>query len=309
MSDDEALQNEVEEILGVWSIPAGLASFGKLAAQFGRRFGETVLTTNFDPLIGVAIRQAGGHYFRVCVTTDGDIRASGGSVSRVVHLHGYFHNSETLHTQSHLSMRRPHLEDSLKMLLLNKTIVVMGYGGWDDSLMRALSDIAAEPKCGTRIIWCFYERDERAIQRNCRHILGTLSAAYASGRLTLIKGFNVNQHLPELWSTLSSQELLLRKGLFAYVGNLAGLGDEFDFKPMSQVFNQVLGVDFAQAIEEHWCIDSEKIFSVFENLDRSPIRNDVRTVVAWWLKAVYGDSVQLDVDPEGADGLLSDARN
>jgi hypothetical protein len=47
-----------------WLIAPGIEAVGKLLAQYQDRFGRSILTTNFDPLIEVSIRRAEGHYFR-----------------------------------------------------------------------------------------------------------------------------------------------------------------------------------------------------------------------------------------------------
>ena len=53
-----------------WDIPAGTEGLGKLIARGGERVLGPVLTTNFDPLISLAIRQAGGRAGRRVLTAD-----------------------------------------------------------------------------------------------------------------------------------------------------------------------------------------------------------------------------------------------
>ena len=45
-----------------WHLNPGTESLGALATNYPERFGRSILTTNFDPLIEVAIRRAGGNY-------------------------------------------------------------------------------------------------------------------------------------------------------------------------------------------------------------------------------------------------------
>jgi hypothetical protein len=46
-----------------WELGRGIEYLGRLVAEYPQRFGTCILTTNFDPLIEVAIRRAGG-----CIT-------------------------------------------------------------------------------------------------------------------------------------------------------------------------------------------------------------------------------------------------
>jgi hypothetical protein len=309
MDDEDWPRVPVEEMLDMWHIPRGLGAFGKLAAYFGRRFAETILTTNFDPLTGIAIRNAGGHYFRINIPDDGDLRAMEGSVPRIVHLHGYWHNSDTLHTSTQLADERPYLQESLKMLLIKRTLVVIGYGGWDDVLMRALADIAIEPRCGTRIVWCFWESDVAEIQRNYKHILGILAPAYAQERLTIITGFDVNKHLPSLWSTLAGQELILRDCLFRFLESRIRPGDP-KYKSFSQIVLPGLGyASMEELVTEHWKLPiskTDKLAKAFTEEGVSDSREIARYIFNYWLKALYGDSARLDLSLEDTGISLED---
>ena len=75
--------------------------------DFGSKFADTVLTTNFDPLIELGIRKAGGQYFRTALTTDGNLAAGAGTVPHITYLHGYWYGTETLHTPAQLDTTTP----------------------------------------------------------------------------------------------------------------------------------------------------------------------------------------------------------
>jgi hypothetical protein len=119
------------EFDGRWSLNPGTAGIGKLVTHYAQQFGRALLTTNFDPLIEVAIRSAGGQYFKTFLHADGNISQTEGPGCHVIHLHGYWYGSDTLHTNRQLQQSRPHLKASLATLLRNKVVVVCGYGGWD----------------------------------------------------------------------------------------------------------------------------------------------------------------------------------
>jgi hypothetical protein len=61
-SDDECSQMELDT--HGWVLGPGTEHLAKLATQYPDRFGKSILTTNFDPLIEVAIRKHGGHFFQ-----------------------------------------------------------------------------------------------------------------------------------------------------------------------------------------------------------------------------------------------------
>jgi hypothetical protein len=54
-----------------WNLSPGVKALGKLAALQPEKFGQTILTTNFDPLLEVSIRSAGGFTFRTVLHREG----------------------------------------------------------------------------------------------------------------------------------------------------------------------------------------------------------------------------------------------
>jgi hypothetical protein len=50
--------------IDAWTLSPGTESLGKIVTGYPDRFGKTALTTNFDPLIEVAIRRSSGSFFR-----------------------------------------------------------------------------------------------------------------------------------------------------------------------------------------------------------------------------------------------------
>jgi hypothetical protein len=131
-----------------WHLRPGVEALGQLLARFPRELGSTLLTTNFDPLIQVAyLRAGGGCYLRLdgtkgipeAIAFQGQTRDAG---VQVAHLHGYWLGSATLHTRLQMAAQvnaRP-LRDWIRRMLLSRTVVVVGYGGWDDVVMAALDD-------------------------------------------------------------------------------------------------------------------------------------------------------------------------
>jgi hypothetical protein len=155
---DEACRHMDEDTIG-WSISPGTEYLGKLAATYPARFGKCILTTNFDPLIEVALLRAGGIHFRTTLYTDGSVAQTVGTGCHVVHLHGYWYGSDTLHTNRQLTQPRPRLRDSLGRLLRHKIVVVCAYGGWDDAFTEALIDVVRDDTAFPEVIWTFHQKN------------------------------------------------------------------------------------------------------------------------------------------------------
>jgi hypothetical protein len=126
-----------------WILTPAVEALGHLIAWYPDRFGRAALTTNFDPLLEVAIMKSGGHHFRTVLHRDGNLGQTEGTGCHVIHLHGYWYGADTLHTPRQLNQSRPRLKASLSSLVKAKTIVISGYGGWDDTFTEALMEIVS----------------------------------------------------------------------------------------------------------------------------------------------------------------------
>jgi hypothetical protein len=71
MTDDDC--RLIESDIPGWALGPGIKSIGQLVTQHATRFGKSLLTTNFDPLVEVAIRLAGGSYYRTVLHNDGNL--------------------------------------------------------------------------------------------------------------------------------------------------------------------------------------------------------------------------------------------
>ena len=139
-----------------WALNPGTESLGKLITAYPARFGRSLLTTNFDPLVEVAIRQAGGSFFRTTLHADGNLSQTEGNGCHVIHLHGYWYGSDTLHTGRQLRQSRPRLKASLSSLLRNKLVVVCAYSGWDDTFTESMMEVVRDETAYPEIIWTFH---------------------------------------------------------------------------------------------------------------------------------------------------------
>src|SRR5262245_19271858 len=178
-----------------WHIPRAIEVLGRLMALYPTAFGQRALTTNFDPLLELALIKRGRAYFVSALHADGSLDGTSGSGTHVVHLHGHWCRSDTLHTPEDLMQPRPQLLNSLKRLLGSSTVVVMGYSGWDDLFMDALREILADPGAAPEVMWCFYEKDWAMIQSSSTRVLEKLSSNVR--RVRLFSGIDARKVLPE----------------------------------------------------------------------------------------------------------------
>lgn len=186
-----------------WSLPPGMLGLGKLVAS-GAITGP-VLTTNFDPLISLAIQQAGGRSTRRVLVADGSFGSDAEDaekICQVVHLHGFWRNSDTMHTTSQLTQPRKMLGKSLQHLLKGHTLVVVAYSGWDDAFTAALADLIYDEQAHLDVIWCFYGNDAHAVQTQYATLLKSVERAVAMLRFRAFGGIDCHQVFDDLLAYL-----------------------------------------------------------------------------------------------------------
>jgi hypothetical protein len=104
-TDDETCQVLDNDFAG-WYLAPGHRALGQLLGCETGPFRYAVLTTNFDPLVEAAIATAGGKSYRTVLHRDGDLGQTHGTGCHVVHLHGYWHGADTLHSPRQLTQSR-----------------------------------------------------------------------------------------------------------------------------------------------------------------------------------------------------------
>lgn len=176
-----------------WSVPNAALQLAKLLQSTPNSFGHAVLTTNFDPLLEVALAQVEHPSYRTVLHLDGNLGQTVGSGVHIVHLHGYWSGYDTLHTQQQLTQVRPQLKSSLVRLVDSSTIAVLGYGGWDDVLTRTLIDVLSDSTGTPEILWTFYGQEASQIEASSAHIISMLRPAISRGRAVLYKGIDLNE--------------------------------------------------------------------------------------------------------------------
>jgi hypothetical protein len=203
LADTRALHAMEQELAG-WHLTPAVRAVGELLALKTPGFSPLVLTTNFDPLLEVSIERAGRPTLCSALDTDGRLDQVHSRGCHVVHLHGYWLRSNTLHTGGQLQQDRPQLQASLERVLANCAIVVIGYGGWDDVFTKALSAMLEDPQHNIEILWAFYPSDVGALNRSAEPLLEQLRSGYERSLVTLFRGIDLHSLLPELRARLSA---------------------------------------------------------------------------------------------------------
>ena len=200
ISDDDC--RLLEEDPAGWLLTPGLESLGTLIANYPKEFGETVLTTNFDPLIEVAIRRAGGQFYKTMLHADGYLGQTEAPGCHVIHLHGSWFRSDTLHTPTQLGQERPRLKASLASILKKKIFVVLAYGGWDDTFTDALMAVLRDDGAHPEILWAFYSK----IPEMTQALTEKLAPGIDRGNVTLYAGIECHSFLSKLYSSWCTSE-------------------------------------------------------------------------------------------------------
>lgn len=190
-----------------WNIPAGTAGLAELVTHGEDRFLGPILTTNFDPLISLGIRKSGGRAGRRVLTADGTLAGAAEDepgVYSVVHLHGFWRDSDTLHTQAQLTNPRPKLKASLQRLLVaqRRTLIVAAYGGWDDVFTQSLVELMNDEQAQLDVIWCFYESDPEQVEQRYGKLLHAMSPAIVLNRFRPFGGIDCHSIFTEILSAL-----------------------------------------------------------------------------------------------------------
>ncbi|UHC16626.1 SIR2 family protein [Methylobacterium currus] len=199
----ETQLGQLENDLNAWNLSPGVDALGKISSLQENNFCNTIITSNFDPLIEVSIRKAGGVAWQTILHSDGSVNQSKASGTQIIHIHGYWRGSDTLHTSTQLLQRRPVLKNSLIGTLSHKLLVFIGYGGWDDILMETLSNLVNNQSAYPDVIWTFFNDIPTVNERLDASLRGGLDR----GRVTMYAGIDCHKFFPQLLGQLKPPEI------------------------------------------------------------------------------------------------------
>lgn len=181
-----------------WTLPAGTEALGSLLARYPQRFSTDILTTNFDPLIPIAIRRAGGIANSFDIGRGASHEDFKGTGYRILHMHGFWRGQAQRHTSAELVALRPQLLAFVKNLVRTRPVVLLGYGGWDDVITTAIREVAAEVN-HFEILWAFLEDSPAEVEEKYSRVITPLNDVLSGGYgSALYCGVNVHQWLPSL---------------------------------------------------------------------------------------------------------------
>lgn len=195
----------LEDDLQGWHLPPATKALGQLAACAPAVFGSCILTTNFDPLLHIAVRAAGGKSLRTVLDQDGNHAQSHGEGCHIVHLHGHWYRSDTLHTPAQLGMPRPQLKRSLERLIAHRTVLVLACGGWDDIFNSALAEVLSDGNQRPDVLWTFFDGDHERVRQRHAGLLGRLTPGIRSGRVNLYCGIDAHTFVPQLLAQIEGE--------------------------------------------------------------------------------------------------------
>ncbi len=200
---DAATCRALEREPAAWILPSAVDLFGELLVTCSDTFGSAVLTTNFDPLIQIAIFRHHGQCYRTVLHGDGTLGQTAATGTHIVHLHGYWCDYDTLHTPQQLLNPRPQLTRSLAQVIRTSTLVVIGYGGWDDVITRTLIELLEDPSSNPEILWAFHGDDPQATEKTHERFLTYLQPGIGRGRVSLYHGVTCHAFFSELLRQLT----------------------------------------------------------------------------------------------------------
>lgn len=180
------LGERVENSLQWWELPPGVQAIGRLLARRPDEFGNRVLTTNFDPLVEVAIRTGEGRAVSVPVDQRGRSAPPLGAEGavRVFHLHGFWRPTvqtkaapHLLHASAPLAQAPPDAVRAIADLVTGDLVCVVGYGGRDDLVtagLRAVGEIRR-----VRVVWALHDPEGSATAEERERLTGKIGPSAA----------------------------------------------------------------------------------------------------------------------------------
>ena len=149
-----------------WAVTQPIRQLAAYLASLPSDRRGVILTTNFDPLLEVALAQLGLTALPISLSDDRGYSAlnSPGSAIPIVHLHGYWRFPNTMNQDEQLAQSRPQLARDVMDTLQRQTVVILGYGGWDDLIRAAISQAEAERRTSDfDVAWAINDTPDMAL--------------------------------------------------------------------------------------------------------------------------------------------------
>ncbi|WP_258177781.1 SIR2 family protein [Photobacterium iliopiscarium] len=164
---------------------------------------SNIITTNFDTLLEEEFKNQGIPCNSFSVVSDTQLQENINSNINIYHLHGIWNMGDTMHTTTQLQQSRARIEMSLQSLVGDDLVVVMAYGGWEDSFTRALATVVINSTSEYDILWSFFEPDPAKIEYSRKDLFDTLDDAISRGRVQFYLGIDCNSVFDKLGKVTS----------------------------------------------------------------------------------------------------------
>lgn len=122
--------------------------------RFASAFSRLILTTNFDPFLQLALQSVNRLYYMSDTPDLGvsdEIFDDHTDAIHLVYLHGSVHRRAQAATDEEIRAIKDKNAQTLSPVLKRRGVIVLGYSGWDDAIVEALS------RCEDfdyRLYWC-----------------------------------------------------------------------------------------------------------------------------------------------------------
>lgn len=184
-----------------WNLSRGQRGLARLVKLDPDRFPGPVMTTNFDPMIGLALAECGIRYHPLTFPLEGSLNAPicvARDEVNIFHLHGYWRDSPTLHTPQQLEAKRNQLQKSLEKHLNQSNLVVMAYSGWDDIFTAALAECLGSDTFRGTVTWCFYGSSPAEIREQNAALFEKFKGGIQQERITFFHSVNCHTFFDDL---------------------------------------------------------------------------------------------------------------
>ena len=192
---------KLQERSADWRLPTGIRAL----ARYIRRIEEvranspllrppSIITTNFDGLLEIALRREGIPFETQAVIVDTQLQNVSHAVT-VWHVHGSWLGQITMHTQEALEADCPLISQSLKRRFDGAHVVALGYGAWNDAVFSAVSEVfRGSFERAPEVTWGFHETDAAEIYARYPHVFESFKGRMA-GQVCFAKGVDVHRDL------------------------------------------------------------------------------------------------------------------
>lgn len=116
---------------------------------------HTIWTTNFDDLVEKAINSTGGSCSVISTKDSNSLSGFRNDIPKIVKLHGDFRYDNLQNTDSELQKLEDNLHNQFVSNCQQKGLIVVGYSGYDKSILKSLREIIYGDNPFPRgLVWC-----------------------------------------------------------------------------------------------------------------------------------------------------------